>query len=59
MAYSRMHRECLPNDGVRGKDFALNKIPHPCCVLNLSAKVWFLFEIAIDPDMVNAAKVTT
>ena len=43
-----MHRGCLPNGGARGEDFARNEIPHPCCVLYLSAKVWFLFEIAID-----------
>ena len=48
-----MHRGCLPNGGARGEDFARNEIPHPCCVLYLSAKVWFLFEIAIDPDMVD------
>ena len=47
-----MHRGCLPNGGARGEDFARNEIPHPCCVLNLSAKIWFLFELAIDPDMV-------
>ena len=49
-----MHRGCLPNGGARGEDFARNEIPHPCCVLYLSAKVWFLFEIAIDSDMVDA-----
>ena len=49
-----MHRGCLPNGGARGEDFARNEIPHPCCVLYLSAKVWFLSEIAIDPDMVDA-----
>ena len=49
-----MHRGCLPNGGARGEDFARNEIPHPCCVLHLSAKVWFLFEIAIDSDMVDA-----
>ena len=48
-----MHRGCLPNGGARGEDFARNEIPHPCCVLYLSAKVWFLSEIAIDPDMVD------
>ena len=45
-----MHRGCLPNGGARGEDFARNEIPHPYCVLNLSAKVYFLFEIAIDLD---------
>ena len=49
-----MHRGCLPNGGARGEDFARNEIPHPCCVLNLSAKVYFLFEIAIDLDRVAA-----
>ena len=49
-----MHRGCLPNGGARGEDFARNEIPHPCCVLNLSTKVWFLFEIAIDLDRVDA-----
>ena len=49
-----MHRGCLPNGGARGEDFARNEIPHPCCVLNLGAKVYFLFEIAIDLDRVDA-----
>ena len=43
---SRLHRGCLPNGGARGEDFALNEVPHPFCVLNLVAKVWFFFEIA-------------
>ena len=48
---------CLPNGGARGEDFARNEIPHPCCVLNLSAKVYFLFEIAIDLERVDAVNV--
>ena len=44
---SRKHRGCLPDGGARGEGFALNEVPHPCCVLNLTAKVWFFFEMAI------------
>ena len=44
---SRLHRGCLPNGGARGEGFALNELPHPCCVLCLNAKVWFFFEIAM------------
>ena len=44
---SRKHWGCLPDGGARGEGFALNELPHPCCVWNLTAKVWFFFEIAI------------
>ena len=44
---SLQHRGCLPDGGARGEGFALNELPHPCCVLYLSAKVWFFFEIAM------------
>ena len=44
---SSKHRGCLPDGGARGEGVALNEVPHPCCVLNLTAKVWFFFEMAI------------
>ena len=47
MFASRLHRGCLPKGGARGEGFALNELPHPCCVLYLNAKVWFFFEIAM------------
>ena len=40
-----MRRGCLPVGGARGEGFALVEVPHPYYVLNLSAKLGFLFEI--------------